>query len=375
MLSRWSRSVVMMLAVACSGAGLVYGQAAAPATEPAANAKATRDSQTIQMDLRQAMTDLRSTKWSVKDMFDVDKRPELQEKIVPKLKRVSSLMEELAVAEPTLTANLKRTLSSQILPMLAMMGDKDARATLETAAKSTKESEAKTAQTTLMLVSLVDTRKDAAAQNKVIDDIETFAKANPASDEVTSTLASAEMGNLGAGDEQKARLGKLLASMQSPMAKQYLAQKAEQAKSKEREGKPLAFSAKTREGKDFDSASLKGKVVLVDFWATWCGPCVAELPRVKDIYKKYHDQGFEIVGVSCDNSASDLTEFLGKNPEMTWVQLFDEKNAGWHPLAKEYGINAIPTMYLIDRKGVLRSVEARENMEDMIPKLLAEKVD
>ncbi len=102
---------------------------------------------------------------------------------------------------------------------------------------------------------------------------------------------------------------------------------------------------------------------------------MAELPRVKTIYKKYHEQGLEIVGVSCDNAKADLDAQLKKDPEMSWTQLFDATTAGWHPLAKEYGINAIPTMFLIDRNGVLRTVKAREKYEEMIPQLLAEKAE
>jgi hypothetical protein len=77
--------------------------------------------------------------------------------------------------------------------------------------------------------------------------------------------------------------------------------------------------------------------------------------------------------VSCDNEAENLTAFLEKNKDMPWPHLFDPKTPGWHPLATEFGITGIPTMFLIDKKGVVRSVKARENFEEMIPKLLEEK--
>jgi len=62
-------------------------------------------------------------------------------------------------------------------------------------------------------------------------------------------------------------------------------------------GEPVKVSGKTVDGKPFDISEYKGKVVIVDFWATWCGPCLAELPNLKKIYQKYHDRGLEIVGV------------------------------------------------------------------------------
>jgi peroxiredoxin len=99
------------------------------------------------------------------------------------------------------------------------------------------------------------------------------------------------------------------------------------------------------------------------------------LPRVKKEYIEQHAKGLEILGVSCDRDAEALTAFLAKNKDMPWPQLFDAKQnpkIEWHPIAREWGINGIPTMFLIDKKGVLRTVTARENMEEMIPKLLAE---
>ena len=73
-----------------------------------------------------------------------------------------------------------------------------------------------------------------------------------------------------------------------------------------------------------------------------------------------------------DQNLEDLNMFLAKNPDMPWPQLFDATNPGWHSLANQYGVDSIPRMFLIDKTGVVRSVEARENFEELIPKLLAE---
>jgi thiol-disulfide isomerase/thioredoxin len=134
---------------------------------------------------------------------------------------------------------------------------------------------------------------------------------------------------------------------------------------------PLELKFTALDGTEVDLAKLRGKVVLIDFWATWCGPCMVELPNVKKVYERLHPLGFEIVGISLDEDRKKLEAAL-KNKEVKWPQHFDGK--GWEgPLAKRFGITGIPAMWLLDKKGVVKEMNARgEDLGKKIEKLLAE---
>ncbi len=134
--------------------------------------------------------------------------------------------------------------------------------------------------------------------------------------------------------------------------------------------KPMELKFKAVDGREVDLEKLRGKVVLLDFWATWCGPCVAELPNVLKVYQEQHAKGFEIVGISLDSDKAALESFV-KEKGMEWPQYFDGK--GWeNDISSKHGIQSIPAMWLLNKKGMLVSSSARENLAELVTKLLAE---
>lgn len=124
------------------------------------------------------------------------------------------------------------------------------------------------------------------------------------------------------------------------------------------------------EGQKIALSSLKGKIVLVDFWASWCGPCRQEMPNVVKAYAKYKNKGFEIFGVSLDQDVDRWKEAIKKDG-ITWPQVSDLKHWDCEP-AKQYGVTSIPATFLLDKDGKIIAKNLRgDELEKAIENALA----
>jgi thiol-disulfide isomerase/thioredoxin len=129
-------------------------------------------------------------------------------------------------------------------------------------------------------------------------------------------------------------------------------------------GKPLAVEGSTLDGKAIDLSNYQGKVVLLDFWATWCGPCMEELPNLRRIYEAYHPHGFEVIGINLDDEPQALSDFL-TSQQLPWV------NIRGREMAQKCGVDTIPFVVLLDQNGnVLDLHLTGQALEEKLTKLL-----
>ena len=120
---------------------------------------------------------------------------------------------------------------------------------------------------------------------------------------------------------------------------------------KEKTGIKLApdFTLKTLEGAELTLSQMKGKVVLLDFWATWCGPCREAIPHLVQLYKSYHDKGFELMGMSMDKGDPQVVRRFVKSMDIPYPILMAPEE-----MARNFGVTALPTTILIDKEGKVR---------------------
>ncbi|UCD27476.1 MAG: TlpA family protein disulfide reductase [Planctomycetota bacterium] len=127
---------------------------------------------------------------------------------------------------------------------------------------------------------------------------------------------------------------------------------------------------KDLDGKKVDWADYRGKVVLLEFWATWCGPCIAQMPQIKNVHEQFHPQGFEIIGINLDYTIDALKNFIKQN-QIPWRQLFDSQSYS-SPNAISYNVTSIPASFLIGPDGkIVMSGDPTFGWERVVSRLLA----
>jgi len=125
--------------------------------------------------------------------------------------------------------------------------------------------------------------------------------------------------------------------------------------------------------RELSMTDLKGTIVVIDFWATWCGPCVSEIPNMKALYNQYKDQGVEFIGISLDEKTQTLVDYCNNNG-IIWPQYCEEGKTWDTDFSSLWGINSIPRLFLIGKDGKILSRDARGQLETLIPKALADEL-
>ncbi|NNM86433.1 MAG: redoxin domain-containing protein [Phycisphaerales bacterium] len=315
------------------------------------------------------------------ELVDAQARQRLAPKVLPLLTDIESKIVKFMHTATGLTPDDKSQvlgLQQHFSAVMAVLGDVGAQSLLKQETASADHVVKLGGQLQLLQVQWWQSAQNAGVQGHILKRMALLAKANPTDDTVTMMLLGMiELGSADVAVRDQARQI-IMDDQFGPLAMQVKSDVGYTLKlHKKFLNKPVIVQGVLLGGGKFSTTQWKGKVVVVDFWATWCGPCRASLPGLERLYSKYHDQGLRVVGVSNDNSGAALKAFLKANPKMAWPQLFDESNPGWSLISTSFGLNSIPTQFIIDRQGILRDIsvgfDPNHDIDSAVVRLLKHK--
>jgi thiol-disulfide isomerase/thioredoxin len=192
-----------------------------------------------------------------------------------------------------------------------------------------------------------------------LEDLENFAEAYPDSPDTAEAMLQLAMAHEFAGEEDKAK--EWYARIVKDFPKSSQARKAAGARTRiDSVGNVIRFNGKAADGDTVDLSGYRGKVVVIQYWASWCEPCKADMATLKDLAIRYGKKGFQVIGVNLDSSLQEMKSYLTQNP-LPWKQIHEDGGLDSRP-ANELGIHTLPTMILVDQSGrvVNRNIHVAE---------------